>query len=88
MPSKFPGMDCFLEGQVWEDFQHRLITAIADELGPALRPRYVARIQERIYLEQEGDSRLILPDVALLTETTPDPPRGRVEVMEAPVRSL
>lgn len=44
MPSPFPGMDPFIEGQVWEDFHHRFIDEIAVAITPSLRPRYVARV--------------------------------------------
>ncbi len=51
MPSPFPGMDPYLERQEWDDFHTRLNTAIADALSPALQPRYVVRVERRIYVE-------------------------------------
>ena len=36
MPSIFPGMDPFIEGDDWEDFHTRYVTAIADALVPAV----------------------------------------------------
>jgi hypothetical protein len=57
-------MDPFLESQVWEDFHTRLITTISDWLAPQLRPRYVPRIEHRIYVERPFESgRIIKPDV-------------------------
>ena len=50
MPSPFPGMDPFIEGQDWEDFHTRVITALADSLLPGVRPRYVVRVERRVYL--------------------------------------
>ncbi len=55
MPSPFPGMDPYLEhGARWPDLQHRLIAYISEWLRPQLRPKYVARIDERIELKPYG----------------------------------
>ncbi|MDJ0756171.1 MAG: DUF4058 family protein [Ardenticatenaceae bacterium] len=62
MPSPFPGMDPYLEArEVWPDVHQRLITYISEALQPQLRPKYVARIGERIQLAQFGGS--YVPDV-------------------------
>jgi hypothetical protein len=68
MPSPFPGMDPFIEGQLWEDFHHGLIELIREILAPAIRPRYVARVEERIVVENEfGDhTNAIRPDMAVI----------------------
>lgn len=67
MPSPFPGMDPYIEGQEWEDFHFRFINAIADRLAPGLRPRYFARVEKRVYLEhtQDGEPRRVRPDLAI-----------------------
>ncbi len=57
MPSPFPGMDPFLEGPEWEDFHTRFNTAIADYLTPRVEPRYLVRIERRIYVEHTTDDR-------------------------------
>lgn len=68
MPSPFPGIDPFLESQGWDDFHTRLITAISDCLAPQLRPRYVPRIEQRIYVERPFESgRAVRADVAITT---------------------
>jgi hypothetical protein len=65
MPSPFPGMDPYLENPAtWSDLHQRLITYIADMLQPELRPNYLARIGERVYVAETG--RNIYPDVTLL----------------------
>ena len=57
----FPGMDPYLEHPVlWESVHARLIPALANQLQPRLDPRYVASIEERIFVE--GPQRRI-PDV-------------------------
>ena len=63
MPSPFPGMDPYLEARaIWTGVHQRLITYIADQLQPQLRPKYLAHIGERIQLTS-GNS--YVPDVWL-----------------------
>jgi hypothetical protein len=61
MNTPFPGMDPYLEHLIlWESIHARLIVAIANQLQPLLDPRYVASIEERVFVE--GPQRRI-PDV-------------------------
>src|SRR6516165_9476749 len=61
MNSPFPGMDPYLEHPVlWESLHARLIVAIANQLQPKLDPRYIASIEERVFIE--GPQRRV-PDV-------------------------
>jgi len=79
MSSPFPGMDPFIEGQLWQDFHNRFINDLADLLTPEVRPRYVVEIQQYVYLfrEDEVPDRLLEPDLALaVTE-------GRSEMEDA-----
>lgn len=89
MPSPFPGMDPYLEGHVWEDFHARFITEIADALGPFLRPRYVARVEKRVYLEHpfDGVPTNLQPDVVTLRDTRARP-SGGTALFDAPSLSL
>jgi len=58
----FPGMDPYLEEpQLSTGVHGRLIVYIADYLQPSLRPRFIAAVEERVYLE--GPAREIFPDV-------------------------
>lgn len=57
MPSPFPGMDPFIEGHEWEDFHTHFIAAIAEHLVPGVRPRYIVRVQRRVYLEHTPEER-------------------------------
>src|SRR5439155_25358177 len=60
----FPGMDPYLEDpQIWPGVHAALIVYIRDQLQPALRPRYIAAIEERVFVE--GPDREIVPDVWL-----------------------
>lgn len=61
MEMPFPGMDPYLEHPVlWEGLHARLIPAIANQLQPRLDPRYLATVEERVFIE--GPQRRI-PDV-------------------------
>src|SRR5712691_1941040 len=61
MNMPFPGMDPYLEHPVlWESVHVRLITTLANQLQPRLDPRYVASIEERVFVE--GPQRRI-PDI-------------------------
>ncbi len=51
MPSPFPGMDPFLEIQEWEDFHTTFNTVIREVLSPRVEPRYVVRVERRVYFE-------------------------------------
>jgi hypothetical protein len=56
MPSPFPGMDPYLENpELWPDVHHTLISEIRNALNLALRPRYVARVELRVYVSGEDD---------------------------------
>lgn len=51
MPSPFPGMDPWLEHpSLWPDVHERLVVAIADYLGPILRPRYYVAVGIHSYI--------------------------------------
>jgi len=57
-------MDPYLEDPArWSDVHQRLITYIADDLQPQLRPRYHARMGERTYIL--SPPRSFYPDVLL-----------------------
>jgi len=68
MPSPFPGVDPFLESQEWEDFHTTLNTVVRETLSPRLEPRYVVRIERRVYVESPRDDNLsfVRSDVAIL----------------------
>ena len=57
MPSPFPGMDPFLEGDDWTSFHTHFATEIARQLTPLLRPKYVALPEKRIELIEVMEER-------------------------------
>ncbi|MHB1556440.1 MAG: DUF4058 family protein [Isosphaeraceae bacterium] len=71
----FPGMDPYLEQRaLWEGVHARLIVAIANQLQPRLDPRYIASVEERVFLE--GPQRRI-PDVGIQKIRGSTEPRPR-----------
>lgn len=81
----FPGMDPYLEEpQLWPGVHAALIVYIRDHLQPLLRPRYLASIEERVYLE--GPNREIIPDVRVHQNRPDAPPVTAVLECDAPVR--
>src|SRR6266481_2634976 len=70
MPSPFPGMNPYLEQEdAWHDFHERFIPAAAEEIGRQVRPAYIVKIDQNVYVHElpEGDRRLLgRPDVYLI----------------------
>jgi hypothetical protein len=50
-------MDPFLEGAEWEDFHATFNTVIREYLSPRIEPRYLVRIERRVYVEHTTDDR-------------------------------
>lgn len=69
MASPFPGMDPYLEDPaIWSGVHAALLAAIFERIGPAVRPKYVVRYEERIYVTSEEDPgyRVIVPDLRVI----------------------
>ena len=78
MPPPFPGMDPYLEHPgLWPDVHNGLISALRDELSPAVRPLYYVALEERVYLEEPPELLLVgRPDVTVVsTEPETQSPR-------------
>lgn len=82
MPTPFPGMDPYLERPgLWHGVHNRLIAALADLLGPLLRPRYFVAVEERSYLADPlAIGFTTVPDVGVLGPYAAPPllPAGQV----------
>lgn len=64
MPGPFPGMDPYIERPaIWADFHDRLIVHVQELIQPLIKPKYVALIQDRLYLT--GVERAAFPDVTV-----------------------
>lgn len=69
MPGPFPGMDPYIEAfGPWRDFHHRFVIYMCDALQPLLRPKYRARVEERVLIDPGG--RSVYPDVSVVREPT------------------
>ena len=76
----FPGMDPYLEAPGrWPGLHNSLAVYIRDQLQPLLRPKYVATIEERVFVE--GPQREIISDV--LVRQAPRRPTTRTPVIDA-----
>ncbi|MDB5387968.1 MAG: hypothetical protein JWM11_3614 [Planctomycetaceae bacterium] len=68
MTNQFPGIDPFIECQEWEDFHATFNTVLREVLTPQIEPRYIVRVERRVYVELpfERDLSPRRPDVAVL----------------------
>ncbi len=59
-------MDPYLEHpELWPEVHSRLLVAIADSLGPQLRPKYRVAIEKRVYEDTREDLLVGRPDAAV-----------------------
>ena len=66
MPSPFPGMDPYLEGEMWQEFHERLANQVSAQLMPLLTPRYVALLAKRYVMDSSALSVVGLPPERVL----------------------
>ncbi len=73
MPSPFPGMDPYLEGDMWQEFHERLAHQISMQLMPLLSPKYVALLAKRYVIDRPTlgifgppPERILYPDVHIV----------------------
>ena len=69
----FPGMNPYLERpELWHGIHTSVIAGMQRWLAPRLRPEYMVRIEERMYVSEEMDGRGLrrarLPDVMVLDD--------------------
>jgi hypothetical protein len=90
MPSRFPGMNPYLEGSLWTTVHTTLAVEIVRRLNPQLLPRYVALSSRRFVMEIPEDLEIAVetidPDVAVVKSPLPQEERGGVGTIEAPLR--
>ncbi len=94
MPSPFPGMNPYLEqDDAWHDFHERFLPMVADRLVEQVRPNYIVKIDEHVYIHEMPDEpRRFLgrADLAVGRSDAAGEPRpgAGVGLVEAPVRVL
>jgi hypothetical protein len=88
MPSPFPGMNPYLEQEsAWEDFHPRFITRSAEVLSAQVRPRYFAKIEERLYVHEpdvEGRRFVGRSDVSMTPGSSTTSAGPAAELLQAP----
>jgi hypothetical protein len=78
MPSPFPGIDPYLEGQhLWEGFHAGFVTYCRDAINDFLPESYVAELGEHVHLVDltYREVRQVLPDVAVVEKMSPSAQR-------------
>ena len=95
MPSPFPGVDPYIESQEWEDFHTTFNTVVKELLAPRIEPRYVVRVERRVYVEHPArhGSEVRWADVAVLSSDAArtvgsSPASGRSDTVATPVECL
>jgi hypothetical protein len=83
-------MDPYLEDPaIWSGVHAAILGAIFERLGPAVRPKYAVRYEERVYVTSEDDPgyRAIVPDLRVIERSgsAPGPQAGSHLTIEEPV---
>src|SRR4051794_34450111 len=88
MPSPFPGMNPYLEQpDAWSDFHHRFIVAASDAIGPQVRPAYIVKIDQNVFVQEpEEEEYQVRPDV-FLAEDLQASSSGSPAAVVAPARA-
>ena len=82
MPSPFPGMDPYLEGELWQEFHETLASAIRAQLMPRLTPKYVALLAKRYVLERPALGVFDMPAPQISIEIRDIAQRRLVTIIE------
>ncbi len=88
MPSPFPGMNPFLEQtDAWHDFHEAFCPACREALVPQVRPRYIVKLDEHVYIQElsSEERRLIgRADVAVTQGGVATATQARTHALDAP----
>jgi len=88
VPNPFPGMDPYLEGDLWRSVHADLISEIARQLAPQVRPKYLVLSERRFVVAPPDALEIIparLPDVAVLESRPEAEAGGGTAVATAPL---
>lgn len=92
MPSPFPGMNPYLERDiVWHDFHERFLILGAGVVGAQVRPNFLVRVDDHIYVQELPDGpRAAVGRADLGIKPKPSAqtarPTGGAAVLEPPTR--
>lgn len=72
MPSPFPGMDPYLEGDLWPDVHQALANQIRRQLMPLVQPKYVVRLGRYVMEDTHPEQELgiMYPDAGVFLGQT------------------
>jgi len=75
MKSPFSGMDPYLEGALWSEVHHELISKIKRLLIPQLGEKYIARIERYVVQDTHAseDLGIMYPDVEVFKDKAKEP---------------
>jgi hypothetical protein len=89
MPSPFPGMDPYLEGQLWMGFHGDLCTQIKWQLAPQLEPKYYPFTKRYLMRDSSASMEIaadIIPDVGVSEAGDSGLPASAGSVLAAPLQ--
>ncbi len=90
MTCPFPGMDPYLEGNLWTTFHVQLAVEIARQLTPLLLPRYLAFANQRQVTDTPEEISIeatdVYPDVGVIEGRQTPLPVAAAALAEAPVK--
>ena len=87
MPSPFPGMNPYLEhADVWQDFHQSFIPLLRQMLSEQVRPKYLVKIEEQIFIHElpEDQRQLIGRGDMTASRADVDAAGTAVVLLEAP----
>jgi Protein of unknown function (DUF4058) len=78
MPSPFPGMNPYLEQpDAWQDFHSRYVPALGDALAALVRPNFIVKIGEYMFIHEPPAEQRYLIGHADVSLSHPDNRPGR-----------
>lgn len=83
MPSPFPGMDPYLEGEIWQEFQEHFAMHMSKQLMPLVSPRYVASQTKRYVIDRTAPGAFTPRRTGHSSIRVVDPPEMALHVASA-----
>ena len=88
MPSPFPGMNPYLErDETWHDFHERFLPLAAELLTPQIRPNFIAKLDENVYIHELPATQRLLAgraDLAVVRGSQSAAPAPSTTTLRAP----
>ena len=85
-PSPFPGMDPYLEADMWPDVHHNLASEIQDAIAPQIAPKYITKVEPSVIKDRSAqqDIGIMYPDVGVFDRTKPELLSGKAKSLVTP----